>query len=62
VSQQIKNATPVRSSTKKYRTAIGAPQLPHLPRNISHVTSGMFRNHGMEYLQCGQCEGGEMTL
>jgi len=41
---------------------IGAPQFLHLPRNDNQVINGMFRNHGIEYLQCGQCDGGEMML
>ena len=41
---------------------MGAPQFRHFPRRYSQVTSGMFRYHGMEYLQCGQWEGGETML
>ena len=41
---------------------MGAPQFRHFPRSDSQVTSGMFRYHGMEYLQCGQWEGGETML
>jgi len=36
--------------------------LAHLPRNHSHVIKGTFRNQGIEYLQCGQCDRGETTL
>src|SRR5215469_9671503 len=46
----------------KYRDEIGAPQFLQRPRNTSHVTSGMFRNQGIEYLQCGQCDGGVTML
>src|SRR5688572_12172050 len=53
---------PVSSSTRKYRIEIGAPQFWHRPRSHSHVTSGTLRNQGIEYLQCGQCDGGETTL
>src|SRR5208282_6646248 len=41
---------------------MGAPQFLQRPRNASHVTSGMFRYHGMEYLQCGQCDFGVTML
>ena len=41
---------------------MGAPQFLQRPRSASHVTSGMFRYHGMEYLQCGQCERGVTML
>src|ERR1043166_6242088 len=41
---------------------MGAPQLRHRPRRDSHVISGRLRNHGMEYLQCGQWEGGDTML
>src|ERR1035441_10653458 len=41
---------------------MGAPQFLQRPRNTSHVTSGMFRYHGMEYLQCGQCDFGVTML
>src|SRR5579862_5072164 len=41
---------------------MGAPQLRHLPRSHNHVSSGIFRYHGIEYLQCGQCDGGETML
>src|SRR5208283_1823741 len=41
---------------------MGAPQFLQRPRNASHVTSGMFRYHGMEYLQCGQCDLGVTML
>ena len=35
---------------------MGAPQFRQRPRSATHVTSGRFRYHGMEYLQCGQCD------
>ena len=41
---------------------MGALQFLHRPPRTSQVTSGTFRYHGMEYLQCGQCEGGVTTL
>src|SRR5208283_3539309 len=41
---------------------MGAPQCLQRPCNASHVTSGIFRYHGMEYLQCGQCDLGLMML
>ena len=41
---------------------MGAPQFRHLPRKYSQVASGMFRYQGIEYLQCGQWEGGETML
>src|SRR5208282_2191359 len=41
---------------------MGAPQFLQRPPNASHVTSGMFRYHGMEYLQCGQCDFGVTML
>src|SRR6266403_4812888 len=41
---------------------MGAPQFLHLPRNNSQVTSGRLRYQGIEYLQWGQCEGGEIML
>src|ERR1035437_130022 len=40
----------------------GAPQLRHFPSRYTQVTSGMFKYHGMEYLQCGQWEGGKTML
>ena len=45
-----------------FSKVIGAPQFRQRPRRYSHVNSGMFRYQGIEYLQCGQCEGGETTL
>src|ERR1017187_2200242 len=41
---------------------MGVPQFRHFPRRYSQVTSGTFRYQGMEYLQCGQWEGGETML
>src|ERR1035437_1213783 len=41
---------------------MGAPQFRHFPCRDSQVTSGTFRYHGMEYLQCGQWDGGETML
>ena len=41
---------------------MGARQFAQRPRNHSQVMSGRFKNHGMEYRQCGQCDGGETTL
>src|SRR5262245_55800905 len=62
LSQQPRKTIPVSNSTRKYRTEIGAPQLAHFPRSHSQVTSGTFKYQGIEYLQWGQCEGGETTL
>src|SRR3974390_2575229 len=61
-SQQLRKLMPVRSSTIKYRGEIGAPQFLHRPRSANHVTSGTLRYHGMEYWQCGQCDGGVTML
>jgi len=36
--------------------------LEQRPRNQSHVTNGMFKYHGIEYLQLGQWDGGDITL
>src|ERR1035441_4055653 len=41
---------------------IGALQLRHFPRRNSQLTKGRFRYHGIEYLQCGQWEGGDTML
>src|ERR1039457_3119224 len=41
---------------------MAAPQFLQRPRNANHVTSGTFKYHGMEYLQCGQCDGGVTML
>src|SRR5580658_11341235 len=38
------------------------PQFLQRPRKATQVISGMFKYHGMEYLQLGQCEGGVMML
>jgi hypothetical protein len=46
----------------KYLTEMGALQFLQRPRNASHVNSGTFKYHGIEYLQCGQCDGGEIML
>ena len=56
-NQQPRNMIPVNSSTRKYRIDIGAPQFRQRPRNITQVSNGTLRNQGMEYLQCGQCDG-----
>src|ERR1700746_1979762 len=62
LTQHPRNIMPVKSSTRKYLTEMGAPQLRHLPPRYTQVISGIFRYQGIEYLQCGQCDGGETTL
>ena len=53
------NSSPRRTRSEQWvvkgiGTAMGAAQWRHRPRRYSHVTSGIFKYHGMAYRQCGQ--------